>query len=159
MAPSYSHSFVMASSYSVLRHGSIILTPSSSLAGSGESGKSTIVKQMKIIHQNGFSREELLTYRLTVYRNLVDSAQAIVLAMRKIGIDCETPSNRVSGVVPPFFGSVFFFFVEFFASCVHFLSVVCAVPPDLFCSSCPLSLSRPSHRIYSPLPPRQTATV
>jgi len=66
------------------------------LLGSGESGKSTIVKQMKIIHQNGFSREELLTYRMTVYRNLVDSAQAIVLAMRKIGIDCETPSNRTN---------------------------------------------------------------
>ena len=57
---------------------------------------------MKIIHQNGFSREELLTYRLTVYRNLVDSAQAIVLAMRKIGIDCETPSNRVSGCLRNF---------------------------------------------------------
>jgi G-protein alpha subunit len=71
-------------------------SPIPPFTGSGESGKSTIVKQMKIIHQNGFSREELLTYRMTVYRNLVDSAQAIVLAMRKIGIDCETPSNRVS---------------------------------------------------------------
>ena len=51
---------------------------------------------MKIIHQTGFSRDELLTYRMTIYRNLVDSAQAIVLAMRKIGLDCETPGNRVS---------------------------------------------------------------
>ena len=51
---------------------------------------------MKIIHQNGFTQEELLTYRMTIYRNLVDSAQAIILAMRKIGVDCETPSNRVS---------------------------------------------------------------
>ena len=50
----------------------------------------------EIIHQNGFSREELLTYRMTVYWNLVDSAQAIVLAMRKIAVDCETPSNHVS---------------------------------------------------------------
>lgn len=50
---------------------------------------------MKIIHQNGFNKDELLTYRMTVYRNLVDSAQAIILAMRKIGIDCETPANRV----------------------------------------------------------------
>jgi predicted ATPase len=44
-------------------------------AGSGESGKSTIVKQMKIIHQNGYTREELLVYRYTVYKNLVESAQ------------------------------------------------------------------------------------
>ncbi|KIM79427.1 hypothetical protein PILCRDRAFT_10263 [Piloderma croceum F 1598] len=64
--------------------------------GSGESGNSSIVKRMKIIHQNGFSWEELLTYWMTVYRNLVDSAQAIVLAMRKIRIDCETPINRTN---------------------------------------------------------------
>ena len=64
--------------------------------GSGEPGKSTIVKKMKIIHKNGFSREELLTNRMTVYRILVDSARAIVLSMRKIGVDCETSSNRVS---------------------------------------------------------------
>lgn len=36
------------------------------ISGSGESGKSTIVKQMKIIHQNGYSREELLQYRMVV---------------------------------------------------------------------------------------------
>jgi guanine nucleotide-binding protein G(i) subunit alpha len=51
---------------------------------------------MTIIHRNEFSQEELLTYRMMVYRNLVDSAQAIILAMRKIGVDCETPSNHVS---------------------------------------------------------------
>lgn len=63
--------------------------------GSGESGKSTIVKQMKIIHQNGFTDEECMTYRPTIYRNTLDSAQAIVLAMRKIGLDCIDPTNRV----------------------------------------------------------------
>ena len=36
------------------------------VVGSGESGKSTIVKQMKIIHQNGYSKDELLTYRMIV---------------------------------------------------------------------------------------------
>jgi guanine nucleotide-binding protein G(i) subunit alpha len=40
----------------------------------------------------------MLTYLMTVYCNLVDSAQAVVLAMRKIGIDCEMPNNRVSCV-------------------------------------------------------------
>lgn len=39
-------------------------------AGSGESGKSTIVKQMKIIHQNGYSRDELLLFRLTIYKSV-----------------------------------------------------------------------------------------
>jgi guanine nucleotide-binding protein subunit alpha len=57
------------------------------LIGSGESGKSTVVKQMKIIHQNGFTRDELMEYRTTVYNNLLESAQAVVLAMRRFGLD------------------------------------------------------------------------
>ena len=65
------------------------------LTGSGESGKSTIVKQMKIIHQNGYTHDELCTYRVIVYRNLLESAQAIVLAMRKLGVDPVLPANRV----------------------------------------------------------------
>lgn len=64
------------------------------LLGSGESGKSTIVKQMKIIHQNGYNKDELLLYRLTVIKNLVDSAQAIVLALRKFKMEPEMPENR-----------------------------------------------------------------
>jgi guanine nucleotide-binding protein G(i) subunit alpha len=51
--------------------------------GSGESGKSTIVKQMKIIHQNGYSRDELALYRLTIYKNLVDCAKALIGAMQQ----------------------------------------------------------------------------
>ncbi|WWC69863.1 guanine nucleotide-binding protein subunit alpha [Kwoniella pini CBS 10737] len=65
------------------------------LLGSGESGKSTIVKQMKIIHQNGYSREELLSFRQIVHKNVLDSAQALIMAMRKIGVDPEEPNNRV----------------------------------------------------------------
>ncbi|KAF9019687.1 heterotrimeric G-protein alpha subunit, GPA3-like protein [Hymenopellis radicata] len=65
------------------------------LLGSGESGKSTIVKQMKIIHQGGFTPPELESYRGTVYKNVLESAQAIVQAMRKIGVDCANYSNRV----------------------------------------------------------------
>lgn len=67
------------------------------LLGSGESGKSTVVKQMKIINQNGYSQDELLTFRPIVNKNLVDSAQAIVLAMRKFGVDPELGENRVCG--------------------------------------------------------------
>ncbi|KAG0742032.1 hypothetical protein G6F57_004680 [Rhizopus arrhizus] len=51
------------------------------LLGSGESGKSTIFKQMKIIHQNGYTKEELVNWKLIVYRNLIQSAQAIVNAL------------------------------------------------------------------------------
>ncbi|KAG6333934.1 hypothetical protein ID866_5156 [Astraeus odoratus] len=64
------------------------------LLGAGESGKSTVVKQMKIIHQGGFTDDELMTFRPIIYRNTLDSAQAIVLAMRKINVDCTNPLNR-----------------------------------------------------------------
>ncbi|CAZ82187.1 unnamed protein product [Tuber melanosporum] len=64
------------------------------LLGSGESGKSTIVKQMKIIHQNGYSVEELAMYRLTIYKNLVDCAKALVGALRQFDIEPDTTTNR-----------------------------------------------------------------
>lgn len=65
------------------------------LLGSGESGKSTIVKQMKIIHQNGFGPQELDEFRPIVYQNVLDSAQAIVLYMRKTGLQCAHNNNRL----------------------------------------------------------------
>nr|ACJ05909.1 G protein alpha subunit [Drechslerella dactyloides] len=64
------------------------------LLGSGESGKSTIVKQMKIIHQNGYTVEELAQYRLTVYKNLVDCAKALIDAMRQFEVVPEQESNK-----------------------------------------------------------------
>ncbi|PPQ86211.1 hypothetical protein CVT25_006891 [Psilocybe cyanescens] len=64
------------------------------LLGSGESGKSTIVKQMKIIHQEGFSNQELAEFRPIVYKNVIDSAQQVVVYMKKIGLECVEYSNR-----------------------------------------------------------------
>lgn len=66
-----------------------------SSAGSGESGKSTIVKQMKIIHQDGFSPAELAIYRPIVYKNVLDSAQAVIVYMRKVGLECVEFGNRI----------------------------------------------------------------
>lgn len=54
---------------------------------------------MKIIHQNGYTRDELITFRTTIYRNLLESAHHILLAMRKIGVDCVNPQNRVSAMM------------------------------------------------------------
>ena len=65
------------------------------ITGSGESGKSTIVKQMKIIHKEGFTDAELAEYRPIVYKNVLDSAQAVIIYMRKIGWDFVGYSNRV----------------------------------------------------------------
>ena len=75
----------------VFRYDSLTLA----ITGSGESGKSTIVKQMKIIHKEGFTDAELAEYRPIVFKNVLDSAQAVIIYMRKIGWDFVGYSNRV----------------------------------------------------------------
>ncbi|XP_065219593.1 guanine nucleotide-binding protein G(i) subunit alpha [Planococcus citri] len=56
------------------------------LLGAGESGKSTIVKQMKIIHETGYSREECEEYKPVVYSNTIQSLMTIIKAMDQLGI-------------------------------------------------------------------------
>lgn len=66
--------------------------------GSGESGKSTIVKQMKILYQGGYSKEELATWRIPVYRNLMESAQALVSAVYKYEFQFQNELNEVISI-------------------------------------------------------------
>ncbi|QLQ78596.1 hypothetical protein HG537_0A08430 [Torulaspora globosa] len=71
------------------------------LLGAGESGKSTIIQQLKILHQNGFSREELLEYRSVVFRNLLDIGKELVEARKKFEVplepDCGITENDLKG--------------------------------------------------------------
>ena len=48
---------------------------------------------MKIIHQGGYKKEELELYRLTVYKNLVDCAKALIGAMRQFEIEPKLDGN------------------------------------------------------------------
>jgi len=57
------------------------------LLGSGESGKSTLAKQMKIIHLNGFTDEERATFKVAIYNNLVSSMRALVKAAPMLGFN------------------------------------------------------------------------
>ena len=49
---------------------------------------------MKIIHQNGYTIDELALYRLTIYKNLVDCAKALIGAMRQFEIELDNPPNK-----------------------------------------------------------------
>jgi len=51
------------------------------LLGAGESGKSTILKQMKLIHASGFSRNDREDYRVIIFANLLNSFKIILEAM------------------------------------------------------------------------------
>jgi GTPase SAR1 family protein len=65
------------------------------LLGPGESGKSTIFKQMKIIQLNGgFSSEELQSYKYIVYGNCVTQMKVIVNAAIKLGIKFDNEENE-----------------------------------------------------------------
>lgn len=59
------------------------------LLGAGESGKSTIAKQMKIIHKSGFTQEERQSYKSIVYNNLVSAMRTIVRAANDLGIEIQ----------------------------------------------------------------------
>ncbi|KAK0485483.1 guanine nucleotide binding protein, alpha subunit [Armillaria luteobubalina] len=64
------------------------------LLGSGESGKSTIFKVMKIMYQGGFTPQERDSYHGTIYKNILDSARAIAFMMWKTGIQCGSESTQ-----------------------------------------------------------------
>ncbi|CAL9734527.1 guanine nucleotide-binding protein alpha-2 subunit [Monosporozyma servazzii] len=60
------------------------------LLGAGESGKSTILQQLKILHQNGFSDKELVSYIPTIYSNLFEIGRDLINARNRFEIDNET---------------------------------------------------------------------
>ena len=66
------------------------------LLGAGESGKSTVVKQMTIIHLDGYTEQMRLFFRPVVYNNLVESTQQIIQAMFELGLNPQLPENTVS---------------------------------------------------------------
>ena len=65
------------------------------LLGPGESGKSTIVKQMKIIHMRGFTQEELKSYIAIVHSNAITAMIALVKALAKSDQIKDLPPNKM----------------------------------------------------------------
>ncbi|KAL9551676.1 hypothetical protein MBANPS3_004151 [Mucor bainieri] len=64
------------------------------LLGAGESGKSTLLKQMQIIHGGGFSKEERLSYREIIYSNVIESMKAILIAMHRFDMLLDRPEEE-----------------------------------------------------------------
>lgn len=59
------------------------------LLGAGESGKSTIAKQIKIIHMKGFSDEERASFKSIIYNNAIGSMRALVTAAKDLGLELD----------------------------------------------------------------------
>lgn len=62
------------------------------LLGAGESGKSTVLKQMKLIHHGGYSEQERESYKEIIFSNTVQSMRAILEAMPQLDI-ALSPAN------------------------------------------------------------------
>jgi len=63
------------------------------LLGPGESGKSTIFKQMKIIGAGGYSHEELKSFRPIINSNCLTQMQVLISQMPLLQIEYESPDN------------------------------------------------------------------
>lgn len=65
------------------------------LLGAAESGKSTLVKQMKIIHSNGFTKQELTSFKPAVLDNLLTSMKFVLHGMGVLRINLANSRNKV----------------------------------------------------------------
>ena len=63
--------------------------------GAGESGKSTVLKQMRLMHSDGFSRSEREQWRVVIFNNLVHAFQVIFSAMQELEQEFSNSANLV----------------------------------------------------------------
>lgn len=73
------------------------------LLGAGESGKSTLVKQMKIIHEKGYSEEERTGFKDTIAGNIVYAMQSIIDIIKNnkildVNFDSTTITNQMEEI-------------------------------------------------------------
>ncbi|KAF9404150.1 guanine nucleotide-binding protein subunit alpha [Podila epigama] len=69
------------------------------LLGAGESGKSTILKQMKLIHDGGYSKEEREAFKEIIFSNTVQSMRVILEAMDKMELPLYHEANRNYAII------------------------------------------------------------
>ena len=73
-----------------------VLTIAFLFTGTGESGKSTFIKQMKIIHGAGYSEEDKKSFIKLVYQNIFMAMQSMIKAMDMLKIPYKDSKNMVS---------------------------------------------------------------
>ncbi|NXK66837.1 GNA11 protein, partial [Sylvietta virens] len=64
--------------------------------GTGESGKSTFIKQMRIIHGSGYSEEDKKGFTKLVYQNIFTAMQSMIRAMETLKILYKYEQNKTT---------------------------------------------------------------
>lgn len=62
------------------------------LLGAGESGKSTVLKQMRLIHGSGFTEAEKVQYSKVIWSDAVQSMRILIQSAHALGIELESDS-------------------------------------------------------------------
>jgi len=57
--------------------------------GAGESGKSTVLKQLKLMHKGGFTQQERLQYSQIIWADVIQSMKILIVQARKLKIALE----------------------------------------------------------------------
>jgi guanine nucleotide-binding protein subunit alpha len=71
------------------------------LLGAGESGKSTVLKQMRFIYHDGYNAEERETYKEIIYSNTIQSMRCVLLNSFLVGFRLAAASGSyLAGVAP-----------------------------------------------------------
>ncbi|XP_062511858.1 guanine nucleotide-binding protein G(q) subunit alpha-like [Corticium candelabrum] len=66
------------------------------LLGTGESGKSTFIKQMRIIHGQGYTDSDRAKFKPLVFQNIYMAMENILAAMDVLQISFQNSENEVS---------------------------------------------------------------
>ncbi|ORZ10398.1 guanine nucleotide-binding protein subunit alpha [Absidia repens] len=69
------------------------------LLGAGESGKSTIIKQMKLLHDGGYSHDEREAFKEIIFSNTVQSMRVILEAMQHMDVSLENDHRPFAGII------------------------------------------------------------
>mmetsp|Transcript_5731 Transcript_5731/g.6867 ORF Transcript_5731/g.6867 Transcript_5731/m.6867 type:complete len:443 (+) Transcript_5731:4843-6171(+) len=69
------------------------------LLGAGESGKSTVLKQMKLLHKGGFTQQERMQYAQVIWVDVIQSMKILIIQARKLGIRLECDQDN-SSLIP-----------------------------------------------------------
>jgi len=64
--------------------------------GTGEAGKSTFIKQMRIIHGAGYTDSDRAGYRVGVYQNIFRGMKILIEAMENLNMDFTNSISEVS---------------------------------------------------------------
>lgn len=85
-------------------------------AGAGESGKSTIIKQMRIIHSGGFPIDERRQTRAVIYSNMIVAFKLLIEIMEAENISFEHEATEVRMTISLVVCFLLLFFVRIYIS-------------------------------------------